>query len=159
MMLKTLFWSVASTFAIHIVLFLITPYWLYIPLLNSVYIACSIAVFVSWLPTLWHAIFHDQSYNRARHYLIGVLFAWVALTIFIVNSIFIWSTLPATSIPNQNFLAVTARFFGIAGAIFQITAPDLGQDVLYGRDRRFLWLGVACGLVAGVWSAYLQNYL
>lgn len=127
-----------------------------IVVLNGVFAAATVSVFWGYAPLFFDVLRNWRAYDRVAHYVLGVFVLWGAVIVGASNSIFLRATLQPEEIPTT-VLTALARFLAILAAVIQVTAPDFGEGILYGRDRRRLWTGVLIGLAAGIVVLYLQR--
>lgn len=119
----------------------------FIVILNGAFIGAGITYIVAFSDILRDAVFGHGPYDRVRQMALGMLIVWAAVAVAIVGSI--WGR--ATGIVIQSSeLTPIARYLSILGGMVQITAPDYGLGVLYGRDRKLLLLSFAAGIVVAI---------
>lgn len=152
----SLFFALAITAALYTTLALALPAPAFIVVLNGVFVTCVIAVFWGYAPLFLDVLRRWRDYDRVAHYVLGVFVLWLSVIVGASNSIFLRSTLEPDMIPVTVITAL-ARFLTIVAAIIQVTAPDFGEGVLYGRERRRLWVGMAVGAVAGIAVIFIQR--
>lgn len=121
--------------------------------LNGIFIGMMVAISVAYHRILIGSIMGKGEYNRVRQMALGIAVGWVAIAVGAFNSVYIRSM--DIDIPTTPLTALT-RFLAIVAAILQITAPDFGQGIFYGRDRRVLWLGGVLGALAGLVTILVQ---
>jgi hypothetical protein len=122
--------------------------------LNALFIGTMASITVSYGGVLVPAIFGRKPYDDVRQMAIGILFVWTAYSLSVLSSVYIH----ASDIPREAFLATAAgRWLAINGAIIQITAPDFGNALWYGRDRKLLWAGLGIGAMFAVATYWLQE--
>lgn len=122
--------------------------------LNAVFIGTMASITVSYGSVLLPAIVGRKPYDGVRQMAIGILMIWAAYGLSVLASIYV----RATDVPETAFLATAVgRWLAINGAIIQITAPDFGSDILYGRDRKLLWSGIIVGAMLAIAVFVIQD--
>lgn len=113
-----------------------------IVLLNGLLVGSLVSVAFAFSRLMFYAVFDGDQYTRSRQYAIGVMLCWVVIAIGTSVSIYV----NAINLPVPVFLAVAfARFLAIIAAILQVTSPDFGLGVMYGRDRKMMYLSMVIG--------------
>lgn len=125
-----------------------------IVVLNGMFFGTMCAIVVAYWRLLTSSLFGGRPYDRVSHAAFGFFLLWVAYVPVVVVSVYLRS---AGFDVNASYLTAFSRVVAIAAAIFQVTAPDFGYGVFYGRDRRLLWLGLAVGLVIASFTIYAQR--
>lgn len=116
-------------------------------LLNGLYAGAMTAIGVTYYKLLWDAWFNPNDFNRVRQMTLTIGGQWLVISLFICTSIYVNSAnFPTTYIISSLF----ARYLATVVAIFQVTAPDYGDGLFYGADRKFLGIGLLTGLLVGV---------
>lgn len=143
---------------VTVIYYMVPTVWFQI-ILNSVFIGCIFSIAIAYAKFIWKTVTGFKSYDRARHYFLGVVMQWIGVTFLIGNSAFIYTVYEErSSLIPTTILGPLARLFIIAAAILQITAPDFKQNFLETeRDRRLLWFSIVCGVIVGIIAAYLQG--
>lgn len=121
--------------------------------LNGVFLGTATAVVIAYGPLLWNAILGVSEYDRVRQMTIGFALCWIAYGVTVAASIYIRS---AGGSSSSLLIVAAGRFIAIIAAAMQVTAPDFGLGLFYGRDRKVLFLGSGAGLVVAVIAIYAQ---
>lgn len=127
-------------------------------LLNGLFVGSIVAIGVSYHELIIGAIKGQGEYTNIRHMTLGFFTMWVAILLMIYPSIelrMLGAPLPGTSaVP---VISAFGKFLAIGAAILQVTAPDFGLGIFYGRDRRVLWSGLLLGSVIAGFLMILQK--
>jgi hypothetical protein len=121
--------------------------------LNGVFVGSMVAITVAYHRLLWFSLIGRGEYNRLRQMALGIAVGWAAIGISAFNSIYLRSL--GVDIPSTPLTALT-RFLSIVAAVMQVTAPDFGYGLFYGRDRRVTWIALAAGLGFAAVTVALQ---
>jgi len=125
-----------------------------ISLLNGLLAGAMVSIGVTYHRLLWDAWVNPNDYGRVRQMSLTVAGQWVVIILGCLTSIYI----NTAELPTNAFVTVSfARYLAIWLAIFQVTAPDFGQGVFYGTDRKFLGLGIFSGLLVAVVAILAQG--
>lgn len=123
-------------------------------ILNGLFAGVMMAIGVTYYKLLWDAWFSPDDFNRVRQMTLTIGGQWVVISLFIVTSIYANSgNFPATYFAASLF----ARYLATVVAIFQVTAPDYGDGLFYGADRKFLGIGLLLGVIMGVGVVFAQG--
>jgi hypothetical protein len=123
-------------------------------LLNGLFAGAMTAIGVTYYKLLWDAWFNPDDFNRVRQMTLTIGGQWVVISLFITTSIYTNSG----NFPVSYFVAsLFARYLATVVAVFQVTAPDYGDGLFYGADRKFLWLGLIVGTLVGVGVVIYQG--
>jgi hypothetical protein len=125
-------------------------------ILNSVLIGMLMSVAVAYSRLIWDALSGKGEWDRVRQMAIGIAILWMAYTLSTVNSVFVRAGL-SYSMGDPSFITIASRYGAIVAAVLQITAPDLGNPLFYGRDRKLLWLSFSVGAVTALAVLLLQG--
>lgn len=123
-------------------------------LLNGVFVGSVVAIVVAFHRVIIGALTGKEPYDRALQMTLGLAALWISATLGVVNSIYLRSL--GSEIPTTVFTALP-RYLAIVAAVLQVTAPDFGLGIFYGRDRRALWLGAGLGAVFAVAVIWFQG--
>ena len=145
-MLATIFFGLA----------VIIPTPTFIIVLNGAYIGTMFAITIAYGELMTQSIFgygDRRKYDDIRQMVIGLFLTWLAYGMSVSSSVY----LRAADQSGQALVFTAAgRYVAIIGAIMQITAPNLGEPVFSGRDRKLLWAGVAAGLLLASILIFMQ---
>lgn len=123
-------------------------------LLNGLFAGAMTAIGVTYYKLLWDAWFSPDDFNRVRQMTLTIGGQWLVISLFIWTSIYVNSgNYPTTFVISSLF----ARYLATIVAVFQVTAPDYGDGLFYGADRKFLGLGLLVGLLVGVGVVFYQG--
>ncbi len=123
-----------------------------IVILNSLFIGTSVTVAISFWRLFRDALFGGP-YDRVH---IGLAGALLDLAILFGASGSIYTRM--FDLPTQTtILLVISRFLAIFAAVLQVTAPDFGHGLFYGRDRRLLIASIVIGIIAASVLMYGQE--
>ena len=142
-----------------IVLSFVCLYYLFTPnhlisLLNGLLAGAMAAIGITYHRLLWDAWVNPNDYGRVRQMSLTVAGQWVVIILGCLTSIYIRTA----DFPTTAFAVVSfARYLAVWMAVFQVTAPDYGQGVFYGTDRKFLGLGIVSGLIVAFAAIYAQG--
>lgn len=125
-----------------------------IVILNGVFIGAAFAIMVTYWKLLWFALLGVRPYDRVRQMTLGFFLCWIAFALTVSASVWLRS---ANYGVNSTILAAAALYTAIFAAVLQVTAPDFGFGIFYGRDRKALWTGVVGGLLLALGAIYLQE--
>jgi len=151
------FFAVAAAVFIALVKFL--PLDSLIVLLNGAFIGTMLAITVAYGRLFYDAMADKVRFGRemtddVRQMVISFLACWLAYGIIVGSSFYV----RAADEPVTSMLATAvSRYIAILAAVGQITAPDYGVSVFYGRDRKFLWLALGFGVLAGITAVVMQE--
>lgn len=122
-------------------------------LLNGLYVGSMTAIGVTYYKLLWDAWFNPDDFNRVRQMTLTIGGQWIVISLFILTSAYLnFAELPTSFYISTLF----ARYLATVVAVFQVTAPDYGDGLFYGADRKFLGLGLIAGAITGVAVVLLQ---
>lgn len=122
-------------------------------MLNGLFVGSMTAIGVTYYKLLWDAWFNPYDFNRVRQMTLTIGGQWIVISLFILTSAYInYAELPSTFFISTLF----ARYLATIVAIFQVTAPDYGDGLFYGADRKFLSIGLIAGAIAGLAVVLLQ---
>lgn len=126
----------------------------FIIVLNGLFVGSVITVALTYSNILVASVFGDGPYDRVRQMALGIAIAWVAIVIGVISSVI--------GRANGQYITLTeytpiSRYLAVVAAIVQVTAPDLGEGIFFGRDRRLLYIGVAAGLAVAIAVILLQS--
>lgn len=125
-----------------------------ISLLNGLLAGAMASIGVTYHRLLWDAWVNPNDFGRVRQMSLTIAGQWVVIILGCTTSIYIRSAdMPSTAFATVSF----ARYLAIWMAIFQVTAPDFGQGVFFGADRKFLGLGIISGLAVAVATILAQG--
>lgn len=122
--------------------------------LNGAFVGAVIAYMVAFSDILRDAVFGHGPYDRVRQMALGFMLVWVAVMLGVFSSVYARSTL--NNVPFNEMTPI-ARYLAIVGGVVQITAPDFGMGLLYGRDRRLLVIAISAGILAALTVIVLQT--
>lgn len=123
-------------------------------LLNALFAGAMTAIGVTYYKLLWDAWFSPDDFNRVRQMTLTIGGQWVVISLFIWTSIYVNSgNYPTTFVISSLF----ARYLATLVAVFQVTAPDYGDGLFYGADRKFLGLGLTVGIIVGIGVVLYQG--
>lgn len=123
-------------------------------LLNGLFAGAIVAVGVTYSNIVWNSIFENGQYDRVRQMALGIALAWFGIVLAVLASIYSRAN---GDIAHYSELTAISRYAVIVAAIVQVTAPDLGDGIFFGRDRRLLYIGVVAGLVIALAVMMLQS--
>lgn len=124
-------------------------------LINSCFVGAMFAIAVAYGKLIWYSFIgsHDIS-PRTRQYALTVIGQWAVIFIFVLTSVFIRiMDYPTNVYISMNF----AKYLAICVAIIQVMTPDYGYSIFYGRDRKFLFLGIAIGILTAMSLIWVQT--
>lgn len=123
-----------------------TPLYLSV-LLNGLFAGAMSAIGITYYKLLWDAWLNPNDFNRVRQMTLTIGGQWVVISLFIATSIYAnHGNYPATYFVVSLF----ARYLATVVAVFQVTAPDYGDGLFFGADRKFLATGLVIGAAIGV---------
>lgn len=123
-------------------------------LLNGLFAGAMTAIGVTYYRLLWDAWFSPDDFNRVRQMTLTIGGQWIVIGLFITASIYAnFADYPSTFYTATLF----ARWLATIIAVFQVTAPDYGDGLFYGADRKFLGLGLTVGVLVGAGIVLLQG--
>lgn len=125
-------------------------------ILNSVLIGMLVSVAVAYSRLIVDALAGRGEWDRVRQMAIGIAILWMAYTLSTVNSVFVRAGL-SYSMGDPSFITIASRYGAIVAAVLQITAPDLGNPLFYGRDRKLLIVSAALGTATAAAVILLQG--
>jgi hypothetical protein len=124
-------------------------------LLNGLFAGAMTAIGVTYHKLLWDAWFNSDDFNRVRQMTLTIGGQWLVISLFIIVSIYAnIAYLP----PTVYMATLFARWLATVIAILQVTAPDYGDGLFYGADRKFLLLGLIIGASTGVGAILIQGF-
>ncbi|MGO8269287.1 hypothetical protein ACC862_24300 [Rhizobium ruizarguesonis] len=121
--------------------------------LNSLFVGAMVAIIVAFHRLIIGAAFGFVEYDRVRQMTLGFAVVWAVVALSAANSIYLRSA--GYDIP-ANAITAAGRYLAIVAAVLQVTAPDFGYGLFFGRDRRVLWAGFGLGSMAAVLAVWLQ---
>lgn len=127
----------------------------FIIFLNGIFAGSIVAILVAYHKLIWYAILGVGEYNRVRQMTIGFAVCWLAICVGASNSIYLRAI--DAQITTTDMTAV-ARYLSVIAAMLQVTAPDFGLGLFYGRDRRVLWASISVGLLVAVGTMIVQQW-
>lgn len=128
----------------------------FITILNGLFVGTSVAVGLAYWRLFVDAMFGDKTgpYKRVRQMTWGFFILWLAVFFGASGSIYT----KIMDMPTQTTVVLAlSRYFAITAAVVQVTAPDYGQDIFHGRDRKVLAGSAALGLAVAIILIYLQG--
>lgn len=131
------------------------PLPLLVIILNGVFIGTMVGVIVAYGPLIWQAVLGLGPYDRVRQMTLGMAACWLAYICTVLISIYVRA---AGGDPIAFLLVVAGRYVAILAAILQVTAPNFGEGIFFGRERKTLLLGISLGLFAALAMIYLQDH-
>lgn len=125
-------------------------------LLNGVLFGMGFALLIAFARLIWVSIFGaGNSFDRANQYALGDAILWISVFIGLTSSVYLRTIGEAPSTTTE--LLIIQRYLAIFAAIVQITAPDFGKSIFYGRDRRVLLGSGLIGLLVAAIVVWLQT--
>jgi hypothetical protein len=122
--------------------------------LNALFVGTSVAIAVSYWRLFINALAGHSPYDRVRQMTWGFFLCWLAIAFGTFGSIYT----RLYELPTQTtVLLALSRFFAIGAAILQVTAPDFGQGLFHGRDRKLLAGSIVIGLAVAIILIYGQG--
>lgn len=124
-------------------------------ILNGIFFGGLVSIILIYGDVIIRAIRGDLPDYGAdfRQMVVSMLGFWLAIGLFIGTSIYLYST---DGSHNVMLVSAIARLIAIVSAAGQITAPNLGHPIYYGRDRKLLWVSMGTGLMASFVIIALQ---
>lgn len=123
-------------------------------LLNGLFIGAMAAIGVTFHRLLWDAWANPDDFNRVRQMTLTIAGQWLVIMIWVLTSVYT----NAADMPTYAFASVAfARYLATIVAIFQVTAPDYGDGLFYGADRKFLGLGLIIGTAIAMLTVFIQG--
>jgi hypothetical protein len=151
--------ALAAATAIFVALVKFIPLDVLIMYLNGVFVGTMFSISIAY-----GGIFFDAFWNRKRNgdllmpdvrqFTVWYLATWVAYGLTAGSSIYINAS---DYDPTTLTTVALSRYVAILAAIGQVTAPDYGRAMFYGRDRKVLWLGLVLGVLAAFFVVQLQE--
>lgn len=124
-------------------------------ILNGVLWGMGVALVIAYFQLIKHSIFgYGNSFDRANQYALGDAVLWLSVFIGLSSSIYLRINDDAPS--SVAAYVVAQRYLAIFAAIIQITAPDFGKSIFYGRDRRLMIVAGVVGLTVALILIWLQ---
>lgn len=124
--------------------------------LNGIIFGCFAAIANAYWKLWLMAITGDgRKYDQIRQMTISIILQWIV----IFGSV--WTSFKLRSMGIEitaSHETVLIRLLAILAAVLQVTAPDFGLGIFYGRDRKVLWTGIVAGTVFAVFVIYLQVF-
>lgn len=126
----------------------------FIILLNGLFVGSMLTVAVAYSNIVIASIVGDGKYDRVRQMALSIAIAWAAIMIGVLSSVI--------GRANGSYISLTdytpiSRYLAIVAAIMQVTAPDLGEGLFFGRDRRLLYIGVTTGAIVAIAVILFQS--
>lgn len=153
----TAFFVVNAAFLFALLTFV--PLDLLITSLNGVFVGTMLAISVAYGGLFWDAFWNEKRFGKpldadVRQFAIAFLGGWFAYGLTVYGSVYVRaSDLPAAALTTT----VIGRYVAIVAAVAQITAPNYGRGMWYGRDNKFLWPAMVIGLAAAILVFVLQE--
>lgn len=119
----------------------------FIILLNGVFVGAGVSFMIAFADLFGYALMTREPYSRVQQMALSMIIIWAAVTVGIASSI--WGRATGQYITLSELTPI-ARYLAIVGGIAQITSPDVGQPLLFGRDRKLLLFAVLAGIVVAV---------
>jgi hypothetical protein len=123
-------------------------------LLNGLFVGSVIAVGVTYSNILLNTVVGEGPYDRVRQMALGIALAWLAIIVGVTGSVVSKSN---GSYVMLNEYTPLSRYLAIVAAVVQVSAPDLGSGIFFGRDRRLLYVGVLTGAIVAIVIILLQS--
>lgn len=123
--------------------------------MNSLFIGSMVAITVAYGRIIINSVRGRMSYPDVQQLVIGILMSAGAYGITVMSSVYVRANdMPATTL----FITAFGRWLAINGTIIQITAPDYGEGLFFGRDRQLLWFSLATGAAFAIATFIIQDY-
>jgi hypothetical protein len=126
----------------------------FIIVMNGAFIGAGVAFIVAFYDLFEDAILTRGAYDRVRQMALSMLIIWLALALGTASSIY--GIVSGGYVQLSEFAALS-RYLAILGGVAQITSPDVGQPLLYGRDRKLLLFAIVLGIVASIFLIVIQT--
>jgi|WetSurMetagenome_2_1015567.scaffolds.fasta_scaffold542253_2 hypothetical protein len=126
----------------------------FIILLNGAFVGAGITYIIAFSDILRDAVTGKGPYDRVRQMALGMIIVWCALVVGIIASVY---GRASGRYMSYSELTPMSRYLAIVGGIVQITAPDIGQGLFYGRDRRLLIFALGVGIIVALVLILVQT--
>lgn len=146
--------STGAAVALFAALSAATPLPEMIILFNGIFAGTMAAIAVAYWRLLLNAVLGIRPYDRVRQMALGFALCWLAYVLGVSVSIYLRS---AGADVNSSLLTAASRYVASIAAILQVTAPDFGLGLFYGRDRKMLVAGVVVGVAVAGFMIFAQD--
>lgn len=126
----------------------------FVILMNGAFIGACIAFIIAFYDLFEDAILTRGEYDRVRQMALSMLIIWLALAFGTASSIY--GIMTGGYVQLSEFAAIS-RYLAIVGGVAQITSPDVGQSLFFGRDRKLLLFAIITGIVASIILIAIQT--
>ena len=124
-----------------------------IVILNGILTGCGFAVAIIFWRLIVDAIQGVRPYSDVRQMAISIVILWVVVGLSVTASI----QLRSSGIETTPLVTTAlARYGAIVAAVLQVTVPDYGLGVFYGRERKLLWGAMLTGVLAAALAIGMQ---
>ncbi len=152
---KVIAWAVL-VIAIYTILRIVVPPTALLVSLNGVFIGLMLALVIAYYDLIKNSIFAYGHFDRADQFALGLAILWIATALSALSSIYLRSG--DNYIPTSTIgYTIAYRYLAIIAAIVQITAPDFGKSIFYGRDRRLMIIAGSTGVLVSIVLIWLQT--
>lgn len=122
--------------------------------LNGVTAGCFVAIMNAYKELFWAALTNQgRPYDQIRQMTLSIILQWAI--IFGSTWTSFYNRSMGFDIP-ANPVTVYIRILTVIAAVLQVTAPDFGLGIFYGRDRKVLWASISAGTIVAVAVMYIQ---
>lgn len=143
-----------------ILLLLFAPLADTIIVLNGIFTGSMFAILFAYWRIIGAAfVTGSVRYSRVDQIALGFFLCWIGYDLQVAISIY-YRILGINAVNIDDFtsmLIVASRYVAIVAAWLQVTAPDFGRGIFYGRERKILWFGVSLGMVISAVLIYAQD--
>lgn len=124
-------------------------------LLNGLFVGSLVGLIIAFAPLGWTAMRGRLRYADAGTFTLALFMLIYGIALGVSSSLWIRvSGLPVTPLT----LTALARYAIIIGFTLFVYAPDFGNGLFYGRDRKEFALALAVGAVCSALVVYMQAY-
>lgn len=124
--------------------------------LNGMFAGSLVAFVYAFWGLIVNAFNRYSPYTAKRQLMWGIVLMWLAYVVSVASSIELRASGVDGAALNSSYLIAISRASAIMGIFFQVTAPDFGLPMFYGRDRKVLWSGLIIGFAISVFMIYAQ---
>ncbi len=124
--------------------------------LNGMFAGALVAFVFAFWKLIMNALNRYSPYTAKRQLMWGIVLMWLAYVISVASSIELRASGVDGDLLNSSYLVAISRASAIMAIFFQVTAPDFGLPMFYGRDRKVLWSGLFIGFAISTFMVYAQ---
>jgi hypothetical protein len=124
-------------------------------MLNGLFGGSIAGLMVAYGPLIYAMFRGREPATRAQELAFGFFALWVAYVLAVYVSV--WTRSIGEPTANPSYISALSRYIAVYAAVRQVTAPDYGLGLMYGRDRKLLWVSLLVGLVVAVALWVIQD--